>query len=169
MTSVRKVEPPFRIAVVGGAQASKVECELAQELGRQLAGLGTLVVCGGGGGVMKAVAQGATEAGGLVIGILPGSDPKSANPWIGIPLATGMGEARNALVVQGAEAVISVGGEWGTLSEIALASKIGLSVGTLGNPPAKGLGLPILENPVEAARWALERAQAFRGSSRRRP
>ena len=121
MTSVRKVEPPFRIAVVGGAQASKVECDLAQELGRQLAGLGTLVVCGGGGGVMKAVAQGATEAGGLVIGILPGSDPKSANPWIGIPLATGMGEARNALVVQGAEAVISVGGEWGTLSEIALA------------------------------------------------
>ena len=121
MTLVRKVEPPFRIAVVGGAQASKVECELAQELGRQLAGLGTLVVCGGGGGVMKAVAQGAPEAGGLVIGILPGSDPKSANPWIGIPLATGMGEARNALVVQGAEAVISVGGEWGTLSEIALA------------------------------------------------
>ena len=164
MTSVRKVEPPFRIAVVGGAQASKVECELAQELGRQLAGLGTLVVCGGGGGVMKAVAQGATEAGGLVIGILPGSDPKSANPWIGIPLATGMGEARNALVVQGAEAVISVGGEWGTLSEIALASKIGLSVGTLGTPPAAGLGLPVLENPVEAARWALERAQAFRGS-----
>ena len=113
---------------------------------------------------MKAVAQGATEAGGLVIGILPGSDSKSANPWIGIPLATGMGEARNALVVQGAEAVISVGGEWGTLSEIALASKIGLSVGTLGNPPARGLGLPVLENPVEAARWALERAQAFRGS-----
>ena len=107
--------------------------------------------------------------GGLVIGSLPGADPKSANPWIGIPLATGMGEARNALVVQGAEAVISVGGEWGTLSEIALASKIGLSVGTLGNPPAKGLGLPVLENPVEAARWALERAQAFRGSSRRRP
>ena len=164
MTSVRKVEPPFRIAVVGGAQASKVECELAQELGRQLAGLGTLVVCGGGGGVMKAVAQGATEAGGLVIGILPGSDPKSAKPWIGIPRSTRMGEARNALVVQGAEAVISVGGEWGTLSEIALASKIGLSVGTLGNPPARGLGLPVLENPVEAARWALERAQAFRGS-----
>ena len=164
MTSVRKVEPPFRIAVVGGAQASKVECELAQELGRQLAGLGTLVVGGGGGGVMKAVAQGATEAGGLVIGILPGADPKSANPWIGIPLATGMGEARNALVVQGAAAGLSVGGEWGTLSEIALASKIGLSVGTLGNPPARGLGFPVLEHPVAEARWALERAQAFRGS-----
>jgi len=164
MMSVRKVEPPFRIAVVGGAKASKVECELAQDLGRQLAGLRALVVCGGRGGVMKAVAQGATEAGGLVIGILPGSDPKSANPWIGIPLATGMGEARNALVVQGAEAVISVGGEWGTLSEIALASKIGLSVGTLGTPPAKGLDLPVLENPVEAARWALEQAQVFRGS-----
>ena len=164
MMSVRKVELPFRIAVVGGAQASKVECELAQELGKQLARLGALVVCGGRGGVMKAVAQGATEAGGLVIGILPGSDPKSANPWIGIPLATGMGEARNALVVQGAEAVVSVGGEWGTLSEIAIASKIGLSVGTLGTPPAEGLDLPVLENPVEAARWALERAQAFRGS-----
>ena len=113
---------------------------------------------------MEAVAQGATEAGGLVIGILPGSDPKSANPWIGIPLATGMGEARNALIVQGAEAVISVGGEWGTLSEIALASKIGLSVGTLSTLPAEGLGLPALENPIEAARWALERARAFRES-----
>ena len=113
---------------------------------------------------MEAVAQGATEAGGLVIGILPGSDSRSANPWIGIPLATGMGEARNALVVQGAEAVISVGGEWGTLSEIALASKIGLSVGTLGTPPAEGLGLRMLEGPIEAAGWALERAQAFRGS-----
>ena len=113
---------------------------------------------------MGAVAQGATEAGGLVIGILPGSDSKSANPWIGIPLATGMGEARNALVVQGAEAVISVGGEWGTLSEIALASKIGLSVGILGTPPAEGLGLRMLEDPIEAAGWALERAQVFRGS-----
>ena len=164
MTSDRQLEPPFRIAVVGGAEASKIECELAQDLGRQLAGLGALVVCGGVGGVMKAAAQGATEAGGLVIGILPGSDPKSANPWIGIPLATGMGEARNALVVQGAEAVVSVGGEWGTLSEIAIASKIGISVGTLGTPPAEGLDLPVLENPVEAARWALERAQAFRGS-----
>ena len=164
MTSDRQLEPPFRIAVVGGAEASKIECELAQDLGRQLAGLGALVVCGGVGGVMKAAAQGATEAGGLVIGILPGSDPKSANPWIGIPLATGMGEARNALVVQGAEAVVSVGGEWGTLSEIAIASRIGLSVGTLGTPPAEGLDLPVLENPVEAARWALERAQAFRES-----
>jgi hypothetical protein len=113
---------------------------------------------------MEAVAQGATEAGGLVIGILPGSDSKSANPWIGIPLATGMGEARNALVLQGAEAVISVGGEWGTLSEIALASKIGLSVGILGTPPAEGLGLRMLEDPIEAAGWALERAQVFRGS-----
>ena len=164
MTSARKIEPPFRIAVVGGAQASEIEWKLALDLGRQLAGLGALVVCGGGGGVMEAVAQGATEAGGLVIGILPGSDPKSANPWIGIPLATGMGEARNALVVQGAEAVISVGGEWGTLSEIALASKIGLSVGILGTPPAEGLGLRMLEGSVEAAGWALERAQAFRGS-----
>ena len=74
------------------------------------------------------------------------------------------GEARNALVVQGAEAVISVGGEWGTLSEIALASKIGLSVGILGTPPAEGLGLRMLEDPIEAAGWALERAQVFRGS-----
>ena len=74
-----------------------------------------------------------------------------------------MGEARNTLVVQGAESVISVGGKWGTLSEIALASKIGLSVGTLGTPPAKGLGLLALESPIEAAKWALERARAFRG------
>ena len=163
MTLPRKIEPPFRIAVVGGAQASKVEYELARDLGGELARLKAVIVCGGRGGVMEAVAQGATEAGGLVIGILPGADPRSANPWVGIPFATGMGEARNTLVVQGAESVISVGGKWGTLSEIALASKIGLSVGTLGTPPAKGLGLLALESPIEAAKWALERAQAFRG------
>ena len=94
MTLHWETRPPFRIAVVGGAKASRVEYDLAQDLGKQLAAAGAIVVCGGGGGVMKAVAQGASEVGGLVIGILPGSDPKSANRWITIPLATGMGEAR---------------------------------------------------------------------------
>lgn len=164
MTLHRETRPPFRIAVVGGAKASRVEYDLAQDLGKRLATAGAIVVCGGGGGVMKAVAQGASEVGGLVIGILPGSDPKSANRWITIPFATGMGEARNALVVQVAEAVISVGGEWGTLSEIALALKIGLLVGTLGTPPAEGLDLPGLRDPIEAARWALEQAAVFRES-----
>jgi hypothetical protein len=75
-----------------------------------------------------------------------------------------MGEACNALVAQGEESVILVAGEWGTLSEIALASKIRLSVGILGTPPVEGLELQMLEGPVEAAGWALERDQAFRGS-----
>ena len=79
-----------------------------------------------------------------------------------MPIATGMGEARNALVVRAAEAVLAVGGEWGTLSEIALAKKMGLEVGVLGSPPAQGLDLPALDGPEAAAQWALERARERR-------
>ena len=102
--------------------------------------------------------------GGLTIGILRGSRGEDANPWIKVPLPTGLGEARNALVVAGAEAAVSVGGSWGTLSEIALAKKMGLDVGTLGLPPAGDLDLPALQDPSAAAHWALERAAAFRAA-----
>ena len=157
------VNRPFRVAVVGAAGASDEDYEIARRLGGELASLGAVVLCGGHGGVMEGAARGASEAGGLAIGILRGSDPHDANPWIAIPLATGMGEARNALVVRGAEAVVAVGGEWGTLSEIALARKMGLHVGCLGTPPAQGLGLEVLKTPAEAARWALEKAREERG------
>lgn len=152
----------YRVSVVGAGDATEGEYATARALGSALARAGAVVVCGGRGGVMEAVARGASEAGGVCIGILPGSDALGANPWIGIPLPTGMGEARNALVVRGGEAVVAVGGGWGTLSEIALARKMGLSVTTLGEPPAEGLGLHASREPEAAARWAIEAARVYR-------
>ncbi|MCG6988967.1 MAG: TIGR00725 family protein [Gemmatimonadetes bacterium] len=159
----RPPTPPPRIAVVGGADASEEERRVARELGSALARVGAVVVCGGHGGVMEAAARGAAEAGGLTVGILRGEDAGEANAWVVLPIPTGMGDARNALVVRAAEAVVSVGGAWGTLSEIALARKAGLAVGTLGTPPAGDLGLPALETPAAAADWALARVRERRG------
>lgn len=154
---------PPRVAVVGRADASDGERRVAGELGAALARAGAVVVCGGYGGVMEAAARGAAEAGGLTVGILKGENASEANAWIALPLPTGMGDARNALVVRAGEVVVAVGGAWGTLSEIALARKAGLAVGTLGVPPAEGLGLPDLKTPSQAARWALERVREARG------
>ena len=158
--------PPFRIAVIGGARASEAECKAAEQLGSELATAGAVIICGGHGGVMEAVSRGANKAGGLTVGILPGSDAEAANPWITLPLPSGMGEARNALVVRTAEAVVAVGGEWGTLSEIALARKMKVSVASLGVPPLEGLGLESLDTPEEAAVWALEKALEGRKANR---
>ena len=155
---------PIRVAVIGAGSASDSEAELARLVGAGLAEAGAVLVCGGLGGVMEAAAQGARERGGLTVGVLPGTDAAAANPFIVLPLATGMGEARNALVVRAAEAVIAVGGEWGTLSEIALARKMGIDVVVLGRPPAQGLDLPRAGTPDEAVQWALERAQRGRRS-----
>ncbi len=157
------VPRPYRVAVIGGADASEDQYETARILGSELAALGAVVLCGGHGGVMEGAARGVAEAGGTAIGILRGSDPADANPWIALPLPTGMGEARNALVVSAAEAVIAVGGEWGTLSEIALARKMGLPVGVVGEPPAQGLGLTRLSTPAEAALWGVGKARFGRG------
>lgn len=161
------VQRPLRIAVVGAATASPDDYEVARALGAALAHAGAVVLCGGHGGVMEGAARGAAEAGGLVVGLLKGEDVRSANAWITLPLATGLGDARNALIVRAAEAVVSVGGSWGTLSEIALACKMGLAVGTLGDPPAAGLGLPALSDTAHAARWALDRARERRGETSR--
>lgn len=159
------VPRPFRVAVVGAAAASPEDYETARALGRALVGLGAVVLCGGHGGVMEAAARGAFEGGGLAVGILRGTDAGDANPWVAIPLPTGLGEARNALVVRAAEAVVAVGGEWGTLSEVALARKMGLDVGTLGTPPADGLGLPAQTSAEEAAKWAVGKAAERRGEA----
>jgi uncharacterized protein (TIGR00725 family) len=111
---------------------------------------------------MAAAARGCHEAGGVSIGLLPGVHPEDANRWVGLPLPTGMGEGRNILVVRSAEAVVAVGGGWGTLSEIALASKIGRPVTVLGPPPVDGLGLPVAGTAAEAAEWALAAARDAR-------
>ena len=101
---------------------------MAEAVGRELAARGAIVVCGGLGGVMEAACRGAKEAGGHTVGILPGLDRVAANPFVDTAVPTGLGEARNALVVRAADALIAVGGGYGTLSEIALALKAGKRV-----------------------------------------
>jgi uncharacterized protein (TIGR00725 family) len=131
--------PPY-IAVVGPGEATDGEVAAAETVGRGLAGQGAVVVCGGLGGVMAGACRGAKAAGGTTVGILPGNDRVAANEWVDVAVSTGLGEARNALVVRAADAVVAVGGGYGTLSEIALALKagkpvIGLATWTLGREP----------------------------------
>jgi uncharacterized protein (TIGR00725 family) len=122
--------PPPRawIAVVGPGSASPDELALAEEAGASVAAAGCGLVCGGLGGVMEAACRGARSRGGLTLGLLPGLDRDEANGWVIVAVPTGLGEARNALVVRAADAVVAIGGGWGTLSEIALALKTGVPV-----------------------------------------
>jgi len=116
------------IAVIGAGRCSKAIAQVAREVGRELGRRGLTLVCGGLGGVMEAACQGARETGGQTIGILPGISRQDANPYVDIPIVTGLGEARNIIVVRTAQAVIAVDGEYGTLSEIAYALKLGIPV-----------------------------------------
>ena len=109
------------IAVIGARKCDKKTCALAERVGRELARRGATIVCGGLGGVMQAACKGAQRAGGRTIGILPGENHRDANPYVDIPIVTGLGEARNSIVVRTARAIIAVGGEYGTLSELAFA------------------------------------------------
>ena len=120
------------VAVIGATNATEWELETAEELGRLLAESGHVLVCGGLGGVMNAAARGAASAGGTSVGILPGDERVGASQYLTVAVATGFGEARNAIVARSADAVIAVGGEFGTLSEIALALKMGRPVIGLG-------------------------------------
>lgn len=119
-----------QVAVIGagGAEEGSETWRLAEEVGRLLAEAGATVVCGGRGGVMAAVSRGAASAGGEVIGVLPGTDLGEANPDCTHVVATGTGHARNLAVVGSGEAVVAIGGEWGTLSEIGHARSIGRTV-----------------------------------------
>ena len=120
------------VAVVGAGAASAAEAADAREVGRLLASRGVQLVCGGLGGVMEAASSGAASAGGLVLGLLPGLDRAAANPYVTVAVPTGMGELRNGLVVRACDGMIAVGGEHGTLSEVALALKAGKRVVGLG-------------------------------------
>jgi len=149
----------MNVAVIGHSSCSEQEARLAETVGELLAGKGAVVVCGGLGGVMEAVCRGARSHGGLTVGILPGDDPEAANRWVEVRIATGMGEARNALVVKSARAVIAIGGGYGTLSEIALALKnripvIGLNTWSLSRHG--GLDESIIR--VDSATQAVEQA-----------
>jgi uncharacterized protein (TIGR00725 family) len=120
------------VAVIGGSEAAPDELATAEVLGRLIANEGWILVCGGLGGVMEAAARGCAAEGGTAIGILPGDDRRAANPHVLVSIPTGMGEARNALVARAADVVIALGGEFGTLSEIALALKMGKPVIGIG-------------------------------------
>lgn len=146
------------VAVVGGSECTAAEADVAEDVGRRLAQAGAIVLCGGLTGVMEAVAKGVRAGGGLTIGILPGNDPAEANRFIDIPLATGMGEMRNALIVRAAGAVIAIGGSYGTLSELALALRIGTPVVGLHDRFAGAVEIPRASDAAAAVELALARA-----------
>ncbi len=112
------------VGVIGPNDASASELAMAEAAGRGIARLGLPLICGGRGGCMQAASRGAAEAGGLVIGVLPSTDPLSANPFVSVPIASGIGEARNAIIASACFALVAVGGGHGTLSEIALGLKM---------------------------------------------
>ena len=152
------------IAVIGGGQPSAEEAKLAEEVGRELAKQGATLVCGGLGGVMEAACRGASSEGGVTIGILPGDSPKAANPYVQIPIVTGIGYARNISVVKSAQAVIAVGGSYGTLSEIAHARQgdipvIGLNTWSLSRNGQQDNSIITAQNPVEAVNKAPDLAE----------
>jgi uncharacterized protein (TIGR00725 family) len=155
-----------QISVIGGSDASPEQLAAAETVGGLLAAHGCVVVCGGLGGVMEAVARGAKKGGGTTIGILPGDSAVAANPSIDHAVATGIGHARNLAVVASGDAVIAIGGEWGTASEIALARKLRRLVVVLGNAPRiEGDGIVRVATPGEAVEAALSRRLSGREQS----
>ncbi len=148
------------IAVIGAGECDAETYARAVEVGRELAKRGAWIVCGGRGGVMEAACCGAKEAGGLTIGILPGTDSREANRYVDIPIVTGLGEARNVIVVRSARAVIALDGEFGTLSEIALALKfgkpvIGLDTWELAKGGERAKGIIVARDAKEAVELAM--------------
>ena len=144
------------IAVIGGSQPSSEEAKLAEAVGRELARRGAILVCGGLSGVMEAACKGASSEGGVTIGILPGDNYQAANPYVQIPIVTGMGYARNIAVVKSAQAVIAIGGSYGTLSEISHALQSGIPVIGLNTWSLSRNGQP--DNSIIPAQNALEAA-----------
>jgi uncharacterized protein (TIGR00725 family) len=155
----------IQISVIGGARGEGDALRDAEAVGRRLAEAGAALVCGGRGGVMEAASRGASEAGGTVIGILPTTELADANPYVTHAVATGIGQARNVAVVASGEGVIAIGGEWGTLSEIAFARRLGRPVvairsWTLDNRAGADLGIVEAESAAEAVEAALSAARA---------
>jgi uncharacterized protein (TIGR00725 family) len=157
------------ISVIGAGKCDEKTYALAEQVGRELAQRGATIVCGGLGGVMEAACKGAKSAGGRTIGILPGTHYRDANPYVDVPIVTGMGEARNVIVVRSGRAVIAIGGEFGTLSEIAYALKFGIPViGIATWQLAKGGKSTDAIVEVATPQEAAERAIGFAQSEGRR-
>ena len=159
---------PLIVAVCGASQPTDADVLDAVEVGRLLARSGCIVICGGLGGVMAAAARGVAAAGGVCIGLLPGDDPADAAPEVTVALATGMGEMRNALIARCCAAMIAIGGGYGTLSEIALALRLGRPVAALHTwevraPDGRGAAERLLHraaSPGDAVGWVMLRAGA---------
>jgi len=152
------------IAVIGGGQPSPQEAEMAEAVGHELAKRGATLVCGGLGGVMEAACKGAASQGGMTIGILPGDSGRQANRYVRIPIVTGMGYARNVIVVKSAQAAIAIGGSHGTLSEIAHALQnnipvIGLNTWSLSREGEEEGLIIRAQDPAEAVDKALAAAK----------
>ena len=155
------------ISVIGASRSDEETDRLAEAVGRELAQRGATVVCGGLTGVMTAVCKGAKEAGGTTIGVLPGEDPNDANPWVDIPIPTGMGHARNAIVVKTGLAVLAIDGAFGTLSEIGHAlgqvdplTVVGLKTWELSQNGEPDLSIIRAADPADAAEKAMAAAKA---------
>jgi len=161
--------------VAGGSSCSREEAAAAREVGRLLARAGFAVATGGLGGVMEAASRGARDAGGLVIGILPGGDPSDANPFVDLAIPTALGDARNAIVAAAGDGMVAVGGSLGTLSEVALALKRGTPVVGLGTwrlDPARlppGGAVMEADSPEDAVRLLVEAVEARRPGLLRPP
>jgi hypothetical protein len=152
------------VAVVGGDTCSEEIARMAEAVGRELARRGVVLVCGGRGGVMEAACRGAKAAGGTTVGILPGPHRSEANPYVDIPIATGLGEARNVIVVKSAQAVIAIDGEFGTLSEIALSLRnripvIGLRTWSLSKEGKADESIVVATSPIDAVEKAIAAAR----------
>ena len=156
------------IAVIGGDSPPPEALPPAEAVGRELAQRGHVLICGGRGGVMEAACRGAREAGGHTIGVLPGADRRDANPHVEFPIVTGIGYARNTIIVLSADAVIAVDGSYGTLSEIALALGYGKPVIGLGtwrlssHEGVEDTRIVRADGPVEAVEQAIAAAEEVR-------
>ncbi|MBW2104964.1 MAG: TIGR00725 family protein, partial [Deltaproteobacteria bacterium] len=136
------------IGVIGAGECSPYIYNQASELGHLIGKNGWVLFCGGLGGVMEGAAKGCYQSGGITVGILPGKEKDSANPFITLPIATGLGEGRNLLVVRASDVVVAIAGGYGTLSEIGFALKIGKPVIGLQTWPGID-GIDYVETPKQ--------------------
>ena len=160
-------EKKLIIAVIGGGRCSIEEALIAESVGRELARRGAIVICGGLGGIMESVCRGAAIENGITVGILPGDDPGVANRYVQIPIAAGTGYARNIAVVYSAQAVIALGGEYGTLTEIAFALKsgipvIGLNTWSMSKFGQEDTSIIRMDDAVEAVEKAISLAKRLK-------
>ena len=153
---------PLRIGVIGSADADGEILAAARAVGRDLARAEAIIVCGGLGGVMAAAAEGAAAEGGTVLGFLPGRGTSSAAPGVSIPVPTGLGEVRNALVVRASEAVVAIAGGWGTLNEASLCMKLRVPLVGVMDELGERFDIERFEDPAAAVARALELASERR-------